>query len=96
VPGIVDLKFGHVDLDRIGDQLRPALHIDRVRDDVDRAAALDAGRLVGLDHHDRDGDADLRALTEPHEVDMHRIVQDRIELEVARDHAMLHAVDSRS
>ena len=42
---------------------------------------------------DRDVHADGRALAEPHEVDVNRQIPDRIELEVARDDAMLGAVD---
>ena len=42
---------------------------------------------------DRNIDADRRALAEPHEVDMQRQIADRVELEIARDDAVLHAVD---
>ena len=38
-------------------------------------------------------DADGGAFRHAQEVDMHRQVLDRVELEVARDHAMLRAVD---
>ena len=69
------------------------MHVDGVGDDVDGAAALHARRLVGIDRMHRNGDADHRALAEPHEVDMQRVVAHRIELEVARDHAVLLAVE---
>ena len=76
-----------------GIAVRRAAHFDRVGHDVDRAAALHAGRLLGADDVDRNRDADERAFAEPHEIDMDRDVPDRIELEVARDHAVLRAVD---
>src|ERR1700755_1629526 len=57
------------------------------------AAPLDAGRLVGILHVDRHAHTYHRALAEAQEVDVDRIVHHRIELEVARDHAMLGAVD---
>src|SRR6185312_3259505 len=41
----------------------------------------------------RNSDPDHRALAETHEIDMQRIVADRIELEVARDHAVLLSVE---
>ena len=69
-----------------------AHHLDRVGDDVDRAAALDAGRLVGIEHVHRDVDADDGAFRHAQEIHVHRQILHRIELEVARDHAMLGAV----
>ena len=65
----------------------------RVGDDADRAAALDAGRLVGVHDVDRDVDADGRALAEPHEIHMQRQIAHGIELEIAGNDAVLHAVD---
>ena len=38
-------------------------------------------------------DADGRAFAEPHEIDMQREVSDRIEMEVARNHAVLLALE---
>src|SRR5262249_32965601 len=88
-----DLQPGHVDVDRRRDGVGPAAHLDGVRDDVDGAATLHAPRLVRIDHVHRDIDANLRAFAEPHEIHVDRRVANRIELVVARDHAMLHAVD---
>jgi hypothetical protein len=90
---IVDLEFGDVDLDRRRDRFRLALDHHGVSDNVDGAAALDARRLVGVHRMHRDGDADHRALAKPHEVDVQRVVLHRVELKVARDDAMLHAIN---
>src|SRR5215211_3514164 len=88
-----DLEAGHVDVDRGRNRLGRAAHLDRVRHDVDGAAALDARRLVGVDDVDRDLDANLRAFAEPEKIHMDRRVANRIELVVARDHAVLDALD---
>src|ERR1700722_7811683 len=57
--------------------------VDAGRNGVGAAAHLDGGG----------DDADRGALAEPHEVHMQRQVANRIELEVAGNDAMLHAVD---
>jgi hypothetical protein len=90
---IVDLETRNVDVDRFRDVLGRAHHLDRVGDDVDRAAALHAGRLVGVHDVDGDADADFRAVAEPHEIHVHRQVLHRVELEIARNHPVLGAVD---
>ena len=61
-------------------------------DDVDRTTAFDAGRLVGIEHMHRHFHADGRAFGHAKEIHMHRQILDRVELEVARDHAVLGAV----
>jgi hypothetical protein len=91
--GVVDLEFGDIDLDAGRDSVGAAAHFDGVSNDADRAATLDARRLLRIEHVDRDIDADRSALAQPHEVDMQRQVADGIELEIARDHAVVHAVD---
>ena len=63
--GMVDVEFGDIDVDATPDGLDAAPHLDGVGDDVDRAAALDAGRLVGIEHLDRDVDADDGAFAKP-------------------------------
>src|SRR5205823_573976 len=75
--------------DILRDVVDRAFQIDGVGDDVDGAAALDAGCGFGLHDMQRHADADGRAFAEPHEIDMQRKVLDRIEMEVARDHAVL-------
>ncbi len=90
---VVDLELTDVDLDRKRNGFRLHDHRDGVGDDVDGAAALHARCLVGVDDVDRDAHADRRACAEAHEVHMDGIVTDGVELEVARDHAMLHAFD---
>src|ERR1700688_2070484 len=91
--GIVDLELADIDVDAGWNGVGAAAHLDGVSDDADRAAAFDAGRLVGIPDMDRNVDADGGALAEPHEVHMQRQVANRIELEVAGNDAMLHAVD---
>src|SRR5580704_14026778 len=93
VLGIVDLELAHINVDAGRNGVGAAAHLDGVGDDADRAAALHAGRLVGIPDMDRNVDADGGALAEPHEVDMQWQVAHRIELEVAGNDAMLHAVD---
>ena len=51
------------------------------------------GRGFGVLQVQGNADADGRAFAEPHEVDMEREVAHRIEVEVARNHAMLLAVE---
>ncbi len=93
MPGVIDLERADIDLDAGRDSVGAAPHLDRMGHDRHRAAALDARRLFGVAHHDRNIDPDGRALAEPHEVDMQRQVADGVELEIARNDAMLHAVD---
>ena len=90
---VADLETRDVDVDRFRDRVRRAHHLDVVGDDVDGAAALHAGRLVDVHHVHRDAHADRRTLAEAEEVDMDRIVAHRVDLEVARNGAVLLAVD---
>src|SRR6185437_6790230 len=57
VLGVIDVEFGNIDVDRFRNGVGRAQHVDGVGDDVDRAAALDAGRLIGVEHVDGDLDA---------------------------------------
>src|SRR5215467_11694393 len=90
---VADLEARDVDVDRFRDRLGRAHHLDMVSDDVDGATTLHAGRLVDILHVYRNAHADGRAFAEPQEVDMDRHVAHRIDLEVARDRAVLLAVD---
>ncbi len=69
-----------------------ANHFDRVRNDVNRTAALYARRLVGIEHVHRDVDANARAFRHTQKIDMHWQILDRVELKVARDHPMFGAI----
>jgi hypothetical protein len=60
-----------------------------VGDDVDRAAALHARRLIDVEHVHRNFDADGGAFRHAQEIHVHRQILDRVELEVARDHPVL-------
>src|SRR5271170_67698 len=91
--GVIDVKAADVDVDGRWNGVGAAAHLDGMRDDRNGAAAFDARRLLGVLHMDRNVDADRRALAEPHEVNMQRKIANGIELEVARNDAMLHAVD---
>ena len=66
---------------------------DAVQHEVDRAALLEAGRGVAIGHFDRHRDAHARARLEAEEVDVHRLVAHLVELVVARQHALLAALD---
>src|SRR6185503_6855500 len=52
--GVVDVDAGDVDVDRLRNVVGRANHLDVMRHDVDRAAALDAGRLLDIEHVHRD------------------------------------------
>src|SRR6202140_1372914 len=93
VLGIVDLELADVDVDAGRDGIGAAAYFDGVGDDADRAAAFHARRLVGIPPMDRNVDPDRGALAEPHEVHMQRQVAHGIELEVAGNDTVLHAVD---
>src|SRR5205823_12041530 len=90
---VVDLEAGNVDVERFRNVVGGTLHFDGVGDDVDGAAALDPRRLLRIDHVDRDAHADARTLAEAKEIDVHRQILHRIELVIARDYALLAAVE---
>jgi hypothetical protein len=64
-----------------------------MRDDVDGAAAFDAWRQVGILDVYRNMHADQRAFGQPHEIDMQRDIFHRLQLVVARNHAVFLAID---
>src|SRR5262245_25351572 len=90
---IIDLEARDVDVDRFRDVLGRTHHLDRVGHGIDGAAAFDARRLVRVDDVDRNAHPDLRAFAQPQEVDLHRQVLHRVELEVARDDPLFGAID---
>ena len=59
VDRIADIEAGDVDLDLVGDLVRVADQLELVADDVEHAAALEAGELFLVDEHHRHGDVDL-------------------------------------
>ena len=89
----VDVEAGEVTDDRLRNRIGRHQHLDGMAHDVQGAAALDAGRLVEVDEVNRDLEAELRAGTEPQEIDMDRRVLDAVELVIARDHPLLAASD---
>src|SRR5262249_9788018 len=80
------------DLKRVRNGVGWTADVERVSHDIDSAAAFDAGRLVGVDHPNRNAHPDGGAFAKPHEIDMDRYVPHRIDLEIARNHAMPGAV----
>ncbi len=90
---MADLKSRNVNLDGRGNLIRRADDVECMGDDIDRATALHAGRLLDIDHVDRDAHPDGGALPEPHEIDVGRVIHDRVDLEVARDDAKLRSID---
>src|SRR4029077_5727075 len=90
---VADLQTADIGFDVLRNVVDRAFEVERVGDDVDGAAALDPRRgLRGLNAQGN-ADPDGRAFAEPHEIDMDREVAHRIEVEVARNHAMLLALE---
>src|ERR1700687_2948200 len=90
---VVDFQTADVGVDILRNVVDRAFQIDGVGDDVDGAAALDARRTFRVHDVQGNADADGRAFAEPHEIDMNRKIAHRIELEVARNHAVLVALE---
>ena len=67
-------------------------YFDGMRDNVDRATAFHARRLIGVEDVHRNMHPNGGPFRHTQKVDMHRKVFDRVELEVARDNPMLGAV----
>src|SRR5690606_17278014 len=87
------LTAGEVDVDRIRDGVDRHDELDRVAHDVERAAALEAGRSFLVQEVHRHLDVDGGVTRHAQEVDVQGRVLHRVELEVARDGAGLAAVD---
>ena len=84
VDRIADLAAGEVDHQLARDRIGRAGQLDVAADDVEHAAALEPGRLVLV--HEPTGTSTwiTRAGLGAQEVDMQRIVADRVELRLAR------------
>ena len=80
-------------VDFLGDVVGINGQVERVVHDVEHATALEARAGFFVDEVDVHLDVELGALADAQEVHMQREVLDRIELVVARDHAVLVAVD---
>src|SRR5712671_2698024 len=88
---VADFQGADIGLDKLRNVVDRAFQVDGVGDDVDGAAALHAGRGFRVLDVQGNADADGGAFAEPHEIDMDRKIAHRIEMEVARDHAVLFA-----
>ena len=67
--------------------VRRTQQLDLAPDDVEHAAALETARDGLVDEHHRHGDGDYGAAAHAHEVDVQRLVGDRVQLHLARQHA---------
>ena len=65
----------------------------RMPNDVQDAAAFQAGRGILVDELNRHIDVDPRRTAHTHEIDMRRKIANGIDLDLARDNALLLAVD---
>ena len=88
-----DIRTIEIDGDEVGDRVGRAVELHLVAHDVEHAAALDAGRLVFVDEVNRNVDVDFRVLADAQEIHVNRVVVDRVELEVLREHGDLGAAD---
>ena len=83
----VNIESREIALDEFGNVFDRAEQFDVMPHDVDHAAALQARRTLLSPEAHGNGEHDLGAFRQPHEIDMHRPVGNRVELHVARDHA---------
>src|SRR3546814_6686184 len=92
VHAVADLQAGQIDLDVLRNGVSPAGQLDLVAHDVEHAAALDAGALILVDEVHRHLDVDAGGGGDAQKIDVDRLVAHRIELHVARQHALGLAV----
>src|SRR5258708_21513819 len=90
---IADLHGGEIDGQRVGDGIDRAGDVDGMADDVEDAAAAQAGRAVLVDEADRYADSHLGAGTDAHEIDVQRRIADRVVLDLASQGAMHRPAD---
>ena len=90
---IVEVQPGQIGGDRLRNIVGGHPKLDRVIDDVERAAALDAGRGFVIDEVHGHFEAQARAGLQAQEVDVNRMVLDDVELIIARNGALGLAVD---
>src|SRR3546814_16733073 len=92
VHAVADLQAGKIDLEVLRNGVSPAGQLDLVAHDVEHAAALDAGALILVDEVHRHLDVDAGGGGDAQKIDVDRLVAHRIELHVARKHALGLAV----
>ena len=89
---VADVGAGKIDNDLFRNLVGLALQLNRVAHDVERAAALDAGRgFLVLEVND-DVDGDLGVFLNAVEVDVDRFIGHRMKLDRARNHRLLFAL----
>src|SRR3546814_7084656 len=77
-----DIEAGQRNHDFFRNVRRVDDQVEVVTDDVEHAAALDAGRGVFIDETDRDVDVDGRMLADAQEIRVKRAIAHRVELHV--------------
>ena len=90
---VADVQPGQVDGEAFGDRIRLAAHLDRVTDDVEHAATLEAGAFLVVFEYHLDVDIEPGGFAEAHEIDMDGAVGDRVHLQVAGQHPVFLAAD---
>src|SRR5690606_17700060 len=90
--GGADVQAAHVDHDLPGDRMGGAGDFDVVQDHAQGAAALDAGRGVLVGELHGHFDLDLLVLVDPVEVEVPRLVGDRVHVDGLGDHRLGLAV----
>src|SRR5690606_30646975 len=93
VERVADVGAGEIDDDLLGDGIGRGADLDRVADDVEGATALQARALLLVDEGHVDLDVERGVGTDAQEVDVQGVVLDRVELVVARNDAVLLAID---
>ena len=89
VDGIADVEARERDVDLLGDFGRVADQLEIVADDVEDAAALDAGRFFFVGEAHGDVDVDLAMFADAQEIDVDRTARHGMELDVLGQRAML-------
>src|SRR6201746_281008 len=90
---VADFQGADIGLDILRNVIDRAFEVDAVSDDVDGAAALHPRSRIRVGEVRGNADAGGGAFAEPHEIDMERKIAYGIEMEVARNHAVLLALE---
>ena len=89
----VEGQLGQIDFEAGRDVVGAAVDLDLVAHHVEQTAALEALALLFADEADRHVDVDLGIGADPQEVDVQRVVGDRVELQIAGQDAVGLAAD---